>query len=66
MNMILIVLNYQHQQITQLVLHAPAFNLNTFGLGLAEFINLGCDFNASSTASETATIIKNENEIKMK
>ena len=48
------------------VTHAPAINLNLFGLGLAEFINLECDFNAASTASETVTTIQNENEIKMK
>ena len=46
------------------VTHTPAFNFDQLGLGLAEFIHLGCDFNAASTASATVTTIQNENEIK--
>ena len=45
------------------VTHAPVFNFNQSGLGLAEFISLVCDFNAASTASVT---IQNEYEIKTK
>ena len=52
----LIVLNNQHQQMLQLVLHIHQH------LGLAEFINLGYDFNAALTARATVTTIQNENE----
>ena len=48
------------------VTHAPAFKFSQFGLGLAEFISLGCDFNAALTASTTSTARTNENEIRMK
>ena len=48
------------------VTHTPAFNLCPFGLGLAEFINLGRDFNAALTASTTSTTGTNENKITMK
>ena len=48
------------------VTHAQAFNFTQAGLGSAEFINLGCGFNAASTASATVTTIQNENKIKTK
>ena len=48
------------------VTHTPAFQFSPFGLGLAEFINLGCDFNAALTTSAPVTTGTNKNENKMK
>ena len=47
---------------------APSFNLSQTGVGLAEFNNLGCDFNSVSaptaTATVTVTIVPNKNKNK--
>ena len=48
------------------VTHTPAFHFDESGVGLAEFINLECDFNAALTASATVTTETNEKENRMK